>query len=140
MQLAIAKILGLSNTQETDSWNFWVPQIRKGIPKKALIHCLQALHVSLSDAERVLPITARTLQRYDMETVLKPDVSGHVIALAKVYSQAVEVFEDEEKARRWLKKPSRTLGGNIPFFLLDSPMGIQAVEDELERIEHGVYY
>ncbi len=139
MELTIAKILGLSNKPKSNSWDFWVPQSRQGLPKKALMHYLGAIHATLTEAEKILPITARTIQRYPMDKVLSPDLSGHVVALAKVYARTVEVFEDEEKARRWLRKPCRALGGVVPFSLLDSPMGIQAVEDELERIEYAVY-
>ena len=58
----------------------------------------------------------------------------------RIYARAVEVFEDEEKAKRWLLKPCRAIGGIIPRDLLGTPAGIRTVEDELERIERSVYY
>lgn len=140
MKLTIAKILGLSDKPQDDSWDYWVLQARQGIPKRALMHYLTTLHASLAEAEKVLPISARTLQRYPMGKIFNSHLSGHVVALAKVFSRAVEVFEDQGKARHWLRNPCRALGMVVPFSLLDSPMGIQAVEDELERIENGVYF
>ena len=45
----------------------------------------------------------------------------------------------DDKARRWMFKPSRALGGEIPIRLLDTDIGANAVFDELGRIEHGVF-
>lgn len=54
--------------------------------------------------------------------------------------RAIEVFASQEKAQRWMKKPCRALGGKIPEQLMETPEGVEAVLDELTRIEHGVYY
>lgn len=140
MELAISKILGLRSAPEEDSWTYWVPRSRQGLPKSALVHLLKTLHLSIAEIAKLLPVSERTLQRYPNNKILGKDLSGHVVALAKVYSRAAEVFRNEDKARRWLLKPCRALGDVTPFSLLDSPMGIQAVEDELGRIEYGVYY
>lgn len=59
---------------------------------------------------------------------------------SEIFSRAVEVFEDPVKARRWFDKPCRALGGGIPGSLLDSLEGLHKVEDELERVEKGVYF
>ena len=61
-------------------------------------------------------------------------------AITDVFDRASEVFEDSGKAHRWMQKPCRALGGKIPETFLDTPLGRQAVLDELVRIEHGVYY
>jgi putative toxin-antitoxin system antitoxin component (TIGR02293 family) len=53
--------------------------------------------------------------------------------------RAEEAFGDEEKARRWLSRPNRAVGGHAPLTLLDSDAGALAVERVLGRIEHGVY-
>ena len=139
MEIAISRILGLRNTPEENTWSYWVPRARKGLPKSALNHFVNTLHTTFTDVATLLPVSERTLQRYPADKVMNSNLSGHIIALAKVYARAVEVFEEEEKARRWLQKPSRALGGNTPFSLMDTTMGIQAVEDELVRIEYGVY-
>ena len=58
---------------------------------------------------------------------------------SRIYPRAVKVFEGKEKAKRWMEKPCRALGNVSPISLLDSPTGVQAVEDELERIARTVY-
>ncbi len=57
-----------------------------------------------------------------------------------ILDKAEKVFGDPNKARSWLSRPCRALGGAIPQSLFDSPSGVKTVEDELGRIEHGVYY
>ncbi len=48
-----------------------------------------------------------------------------------------EVFENEESARRWLKRPQIGLGGKVPLELLKTEAGAREVEDLLVRIDHG---
>ena len=59
--------------------------------------------------------------------------------LARLLVRAEEALGDPLKARRWLSKPSRALGGQRPLSLLDSDTGALSVERILGRIEHGVY-
>jgi uncharacterized protein (DUF2384 family) len=62
-----------------------------------------------------------------------------VAAFVEVTARAIEVLGSREKALRWLKAPVRSLGDQTPISLLDSPDGIERVEDALGRIEHGVW-
>ena len=50
-----------------------------------------------------------------------------------------EVFEDKEKARRWIHKPNRVLGGRTPLQALGTDIGTLEVVRILGRIEFGVY-
>jgi putative toxin-antitoxin system antitoxin component (TIGR02293 family) len=59
-----------------------------------------------------------------------------VLRIARVASLAERVFEDSEKARRWLSKENRMLGAR-PLELLASDQGTHEVEAELNRIELG---
>jgi acyl carrier protein len=60
-------------------------------------------------------------------------VNEEAIAYAK------EVFENDETAQKWLKRPNRALGGKIPYDLLDTEEGREQVYKLLGRIEYGVY-
>jgi len=46
-------------------------------------------------------------------------------------------IDDDDKARRWLKRPNRSLGGRTPFDLIDTEPGARAVENILGRIAYG---
>jgi len=45
----------------------------------------------------------------------------------------------EDKAARWMVAPNRALGGERPFDLLDTDLGVRAVEEILQRIQYGMY-
>jgi uncharacterized protein (DUF2384 family) len=50
----------------------------------------------------------------------------------------IEVFnKEEDKFQRWMNKPNDSLDKNTPESLLDSIVGIQEVNNCLNRIEFG---
>lgn len=112
---------------------------RQGLFRSAMDSLAQLLELSTKDLVQYLHISERTLQRYDEQKKLSPELSDHLIQLARVYARAVEVFEDKNKAVKWLKYPSHALGGITPLSCLDNFSGIELVLDELGRIEYGVY-
>ena len=112
---------------------------RQGLFKSAIDSLAQLLELSNKDLVQYLHISERTLQRYDERKKLSPELSDHLIQLAKVYARAVEVFEDSDNAVQWLKYPSQALGVVTPLSCLDNYSGIELVLDELGRIEYGVY-
>jgi putative toxin-antitoxin system antitoxin component (TIGR02293 family) len=52
--------------------------------------------------------------------------------------QAEETFANAEKARTWLRRQTRVLGGQSPLELLDTDVGARSVEALLGRIAHGI--
>jgi putative toxin-antitoxin system antitoxin component (TIGR02293 family) len=115
-----------------------VSVIRGGLPYESLTSVIENLNVSTEQVAEVLDLPRRTLARRK-EGKLSAAESERVARLARVASRARDVFEDDAKAMRWLTKPNRALGGNVPFSLLDTDVGAQAVEEELLRIEHGFF-
>lgn len=82
-------------------------------------------------------IPERTFQRWEADDKPLPaDASDRVLRIARVSSEAVRVFGDDERATRWLKTPSPLLG-DAPLNLLSTDAGSREVEDELTRIEWG---
>jgi putative toxin-antitoxin system antitoxin component (TIGR02293 family) len=112
---------------------------RQGLSKSAMDSLAQLLGLSTKDLVKYLHISERTLQRYNEDKKLSPELSDHLIQLARVYARAVEVFEDRDKAVKWLKYPSHALGGVTPISCSDNFSGIELILDELGRIEYGVY-
>lgn len=134
----LAKTLGLKGLQSPLDL---IETIRQGLPKQALEQLAKALRVKVSDLEHILPVSRRTLQRYEQQDVkcLPKELSDHMLQVAKVYARAVDVFEDEERALAWLQAPIVALGGRIPISLLDTSTGVDLVLTELGRIEYGVF-
>jgi putative toxin-antitoxin system antitoxin component (TIGR02293 family) len=117
-----------------------VETIRKGLPARAISMLAECLDLSVSSLEKILPVSHRTLQRYEKEhRALPQDLSDHVVQITKIFIRAEEIFGSQEKARKWLREPCLAFSGNPPLDFLDTFAGVRMVEDELGRIEYGVY-
>jgi putative toxin-antitoxin system antitoxin component (TIGR02293 family) len=87
-----------------------------------------------------LGLAKRTIARRLQERqALTSEESERVVRLARVLAQATNILGSVEKARRWLQKPNRALGGEVPIRMLDTDIGANAVLEELGRIDYGVF-
>jgi len=98
--------------------------------------------VALTGAEAIELIASspRTMARRKAQRRRLSVTESDLLArLARIYARAEDVFEDEEKARRWLRKTNRALGGCTPLKALCTDIGALEVERILGRLEHGVF-
>ncbi len=96
-------------------------------------------HFDASEIESVVA-PHRTLQRRVARgEALTEDESDRAVRLARIADHAERVFGDPEKAARWLRKPVPALHGRTPVALLQTETGARKVEDELIRIDHGIF-
>ena len=79
---------------------------------------------------------ARRLEKKEPLTVRENDNAQRIIHISEM---ADRIFGQREKAQRWLRKPSRALNGVVPLDLLASETGARLVEEELYRIEYGIF-
>ncbi|MCB1545117.1 MAG: DUF2384 domain-containing protein [Methylobacteriaceae bacterium] len=94
------------------------------------------------DANEIESVVAphRTLQRRVARgEALTEDESDRAVRLARIADHAERVFGDSDKAGRWLRKPVPALHGRTPVELLQTETGARKVEDELIRIDHGIF-
>ena len=108
---------------------------------KAAIDDLTA-HIGITRkamAEEVLGLSVKTLERKTPKEKLDKQTSSHAIEIAKIMQHAYEVFEDEDKVKRWMNKENRALNNLKPAMLLRTLTGINMVNDILGRIQEGVY-
>lgn len=111
-----------------------------GIPKSSVDELANHMGVSRkSMAEDILDLSVKTLERKAPSDKLDKRTSSHALEIAKVLQRAYEVFEDEEKIKRWISKENRALNGMKPLQLFDTLTGLNMVNDILGRIEEGVY-
>lgn len=117
--------------------------VREGLPSESLDYVLDSVRHWAGSQAAVLDIVGsrRTLERKTggRRALLKPSESDRLARLARMIVRAEQAIGDADKAHRWLMKPNRALGGQIPFTLLDSDAGASVVEQILDRIEYGVY-
>jgi len=131
-------ILGLKRKTVRAQLDF-LPIIREGLPTSSLENLAKVLELTAQDTVERLGVAKRTFARRMLAGHLNPEESERVLRLARVLVQATSTLGDYAKARRWLLKPNRALGGAVPLTLLDTDIGAGAVFDELGRIEHGVF-
>jgi putative toxin-antitoxin system antitoxin component (TIGR02293 family) len=109
-----------------------------GVTKGALLNLARYLSVSMNQIAELLPITERTIQRYNRSQHFNQAVSEQILQIAEVIAKGVEVFEDKNNFLAWMQQRNVALGNKPPLSLLSSRFGTEMVLDELGRIEHGV--
>ena len=112
--------------------------IRAGLPLEAVDSVVRRGILRTSELH-ALVIPRRTLaHRKHLGQPLSPKQSDRLTRVVRVVARAEEAIGDGEKARRWLRKPNRSLRGGRPLDLLDSDVGVRMVERVLGRLEHGL--
>ena len=86
-----------------------------------------------------LPTTTRTLQRQKAgNKAFKTLQTERILRLALLFQKGIAVFGDEANFFKWTEQANVALGGERPKAFFDSTFGIDMINDELSRIEHGV--
>ncbi|MCL6706073.1 DUF2384 domain-containing protein [Pseudomonas sp. R2.Fl] len=83
----------------------------------------------------------RTLaRRAEKGQPLTVEESDNYTRILHICQLAERVFDNWDKANGWLREPCRALNGVVPFDLLEAEQGARLVEEELIRIEHGIFF
>ena len=112
--------------------------VQAGLPYHALEAVMERFGLGQAEVAAVLGVPPRTMARRKRSRRLHPDESDRLIRLARLATQAVQVFGKEDKAAMWMHRPNRALGNQAPLNLLRTDLGAKQVEEVLGRIEHGV--
>lgn len=140
--LCLTDILGgeiLLNTSINNNYDLIILS-REGISKASAESVIAFTGMSKkSFVEGILNLSIKTLERKQDNDKLDRKASSLIIEVAKVLEHAYRVFDEKEKVKRWLTKPSKSLHGESPLSFFSMPTGISMVEDVLTRIEEGVY-
>lgn len=68
---------------------------------------------------------------------LSQDEADRLVRLTRIQSIAEDVFEDPEKAARWLRQPLNILDDKTPLEFASTEPGSRVVEQILAKIEWG---
>lgn len=112
---------------------------RRGIFKETLMSLAQKLSFTMHEISKILHLSERTIQRYKSKDRLSSDSSERVLLLAGLYERGLDIFGSAQNFTDWLRTPLSAFDGQQPISLLDTSFGFRVVEDELVRIEHGVF-
>jgi putative toxin-antitoxin system antitoxin component (TIGR02293 family) len=122
----------------TDAAHF-VKAVRLGLPYASLEALTAALQVDVNAVGGVVGIAPRTLARRKLEEQLSPIESDRLYRLAYLLHLAASTLGGVEKARAWLQRANRALGGVVPLTLIDTEIGERQVEEVLLQLTHGIY-
>src|SRR5947208_16777076 len=81
---------------------------------------MHSADLTLKELATSLDLSPRSLQRRRREGKLAKYESDRIYRLARLIALAKRYIGDDDKARRRLKRPNRSLGRLAPFDLLDT--------------------
>jgi putative toxin-antitoxin system antitoxin component (TIGR02293 family) len=111
--------------------------IRDGFPPAVVERVTRASGLTLKELADALDLSARSLQRRRRSGKLARYESDRLYRLARLLAIASDYLGDRERARRWLRRPNRALGGIAPVSAIDTEAGVRQVENVLGRIAYG---
>lgn len=112
--------------------------VEKGISKESLESLKRMAGLDYDQLAQVLNVARATLINKKSPEKFSTDLSDKIMSLADIFAYGFEVFEDEERFRKWLQLPLRALGGKKPFDILHTSFGREEVRNIIGRIEYGI--
>lgn len=111
-------------------------RIYRGFPASAVQMLLNLGAIDTSTRNQIVPLTTlrRRLTQGERLTMVESDRLFRVIHIT---AMAHALFEDTEKAKRWLTKPKISLSGSSPIAMLSTTPGTRLVEEMLVRLGEG---
>lgn len=110
--------------------------VEAGLPLSS-VETLSINGISHEEIYRLI-VSRRTLaHRKARDRSLTRDESDRAVRIARIISQAEEIFGDDAKAARWLRKPKQRFEGRTPLDLLRSGIGSRIVEEMLLQLDYG---
>lgn len=117
----------------------WIGIAREGLTYEEFDQLYKVAPFNLSDWARILDLSERSLQRYQKNGGrFSMAVSEKLLMIGYLFNRGEDIFGEKERFFLWLARPSAALDGRRPFELMDSMFGLQLIQDELGRIEHGI--
>jgi putative toxin-antitoxin system antitoxin component (TIGR02293 family) len=110
---------------------------RQGLPVTGIEELLKSGRLTLAEVDRIV-LPRKTLSHRRKIGCLTPEQSDRLVRVVRVLAAAEETFGSQDKASRWLRRPTKVLEGEAPLELLDTTEGAREVEDLLHRIDHGL--
>lgn len=113
-----------------------IDRIRTGVKKSDWKDLIANIGASEKEFESILPTSISSMQK---KNVYGQEASERIYEISQLFGLGFEVFDTPEDFKNWLATPSKALGYKKPFELLDSSLGFDLVENEIQRIRYNVY-
>ncbi|WP_347903121.1 antitoxin Xre/MbcA/ParS toxin-binding domain-containing protein [Pseudomonas purpurea] len=112
--------------------------ILEGFPASWIDETKATFGLSSRLAEVLFNTSTSTLERRRKDDKpLGSVASERLDRIATVATQAAEVFEDDDKAARWMATPNAVLGNKTPIELCEMEIGAKQVRRVLNAMEWG---
>ncbi|MDB5228899.1 MAG: hypothetical protein JWN78_3092 [Bacteroidota bacterium] len=112
---------------------------RDGISKGSFMNFINKFDYTLREVASVLNLSERTLQRYENSDKLSKDASERALHFKRLYTKGETVFGSIDAFNEWMKTSNLLFNNKKPMSYLDTSFGFEMLEDELGRIEHGIF-
>ncbi len=112
---------------------------RSGLPRKYFQLFTGNAGITVTDFEHLAQMPPDTINGKDAQELLSPEATERLIEIALIYVRGIEIFGSKDSFRKWISTENLALGGIKPKELLDNSFGIQELNDELTRIDHGIF-
>ena len=133
--LLIDMVMGL----EASDSRAVIDTIQAGVDSSAVTRLAAYFGVAEGQVLEAIDIPRSTFSRRKKERKrLSGSESDRLYRATRLLSRALEVFNDDEQAKVWMRTAKRALGGVSPLVMARTDAGAQEVEDLLGRIEHGI--
>lgn len=86
---------------------------RRGLSVAGVDHLMQSGRLTLAELDRVV-LPRKTLSHRRKVGSLTPQQSDRLVRVVRVIAAAEETFGLQEKAARWLRRPTAALDGEAP--------------------------
>ncbi len=127
-----------SSITSVDAHNL-INRTRTGISMHQLEKIINRYDLTLKEIAAILNVSERTLQRYENADILSKDASDRALHLQRLYEKGAEVFGSLDKFKGWMKSNILYFKNEKPITFLDTIFGFELLEQELGRIEHGIF-
>jgi putative toxin-antitoxin system antitoxin component (TIGR02293 family) len=90
--------------------------------------------------QQIFGISPRNQARLRKDNaILNPLIVDRFNRFKRITQQAINLFEDTDRALKWLQTPKNSLAGITPLAALSTDEGAKQVEEILYRTEYGIY-
>jgi len=124
---ALAEVLGIEEPKDRLAL---ISLARNGLPGKCIDSLAGAMDLPMTELCRLFRVSSQTLLRRRRQVLLNVRFTGRTLAIGKVVALAIEVFQDMETARCWLRSPCYLLNAR-PLDLLDTNVGSDLVMEAI---------
>ncbi len=130
----------VTDPRDDRNFNKLIETSRTGLKYPEFKLAMDEIELTNNVWANIINVNPRTFSRIktDQKTLNTPQTEK-VIQLVILYEKGIDVFGDKEKFIKWLNRERIPLGGIKPIEILDTIQGMKVLENELGRIEHGIF-